>query len=85
MPPRARFVVRLAVAHAAIIAAFLAVGSVGGCGPGKLETGYVPRPLGSTEDVRRGYYAGPFSPEARAAQAARDKDTAELRRPRPGE
>ena len=40
-----------------------------GCGPARLETGYVPRPLGSTEDQRKGYYAGPFSPEARAAQA----------------
>ncbi len=42
-----------------------------GCGPARLETGYVPRPLGSTEDQRKGYYAGPFSPEARAAAADR--------------
>ena len=34
----------------------------------KLETGYVPRKLGSSEEVRRGYYAEPFTAEAAAAK-----------------
>jgi len=34
-----------------------------------LETGYVPRPLGgSSSEVRRGYYAQPFTPEAKKAK-----------------
>jgi len=33
------------------------------------ETGYVPRKLGDSEIVQRGYYATPFSPESRAAEA----------------
>lgn len=41
-----------------------------GCG-GKLETGYRYRPLGESQAQRRAYYAGPFSPEARAAQMER--------------
>lgn len=58
-----------------------------GCGPSRLETGYVPRPLGSTEDQRKGYYAGPFSPEARAAQAEgepRDRPAGPAVNPRTG-
>jgi hypothetical protein len=35
----------------------------------KTETGYVPRKLGDSETVQRGYYATPFSPESRAAEA----------------
>ena len=34
----------------------------------KLETGYDPRKLGSSSEVRRGFYAEPFSPEARKAK-----------------
>ncbi len=34
-----------------------------GCEP-KLETGYVPRPLNSTPDDRRAYYAPEFTPES---------------------
>ena len=41
--------------------------SAGGCSS-KLETGYEPRKLGSSHEVRRGYYAQPFTPEARAAR-----------------
>ena len=41
---------------------------IAGCGAARLETGYQPRALGSTEDQRKGYYAGPFSPEAQAVQ-----------------
>ena len=33
-----------------------------------LETGYMPRKLGASDDVRRGYYAQPFTPEAKAAR-----------------
>ena len=33
-----------------------------------LETGYAPRKLGASDDVRRGYYAQPFTPEAKAAK-----------------
>ena len=33
------------------------------------ETGYEPRKLGDSETVQRGYYAVPFSPESRAAEA----------------
>ena len=33
------------------------------------ETGYEPRKLGDSETVQRGYYAVPFSPESRAADA----------------
>ena len=53
-----------------------------GCQSG-LETGYKPRPLNSSQTVRRGYYASPFSPEAKAAQYEREQEL-EARRPRPG-
>jgi hypothetical protein len=49
----------------------------------KLETGYQPRALNSSQTVRRGYYASPFSPEAKAAQMERDQEL-EARRPRQG-
>ena len=49
----------------------------------KLETGYEPRRLNTSQTVRRGYYASPFSPEAKAAQMERDQEL-EARRPRPG-
>jgi hypothetical protein len=39
----------------------------GGCSS-KLETGYKPRLLGSSPETRRGYYAQPFTPEAKKAQ-----------------
>ncbi len=42
-----------------------------GCGGSKLETGYAPRKLNDSDAERRGYYAAPFSPEARAAEAER--------------
>ena len=53
-----------------------------GCQEG-LETGYKPRPLNSSHTVRRGYYASPFSPEAKAAQYEREQEL-EARRPKPG-
>ena len=44
--------------------------SAAGCGS-KLETGYKPRKLNDSDGQRRGYYAAPFSPAARAAEAER--------------
>ena len=55
----------------------------GGCS-NTLETGYKPKPLGSSAAVRRGFFAAPFTPEARAAKLERDQEF-EARRPRPGE
>ena len=49
----------------------------------KLETGYEPRAIGSNETERRGYYAAPFSKEAREARQKADYD-ADVRRPSPG-
>ena len=49
----------------------------------KLETGYQPRTIGSNESERRGYYAAPFSKEAREARDRADFDT-DARRPSPG-
>ena len=46
----------------------------------KLETGYVPRKLGASDNVRRGYYATPFTPEANAAAQDRESEF-EARRP----
>jgi hypothetical protein len=58
-------------AAATLVVAALAfvgvVGAGGGCSS-KLETGYKPRLLGSSEEVRRGYYAQPFTPEAKKAE-----------------
>jgi hypothetical protein len=34
----------------------------------KLETGYQPRVLGASDEARRGYYAQPFTPQAKAAK-----------------
>jgi hypothetical protein len=50
----------------------------------KLETGYEPRTIGSNESERRGYYAPPFSKEAREARDRAQLDAADARRPRPG-
>jgi hypothetical protein len=41
--------------------------SLSACDP-KLETGYEPRPLNSTPDDRRAYYAPAFTPESRASK-----------------
>ena len=45
------------------------LGPLAGCHSGRTETGYEPRKLGDTETIQRGYYATPFSPESRAAEA----------------
>ena len=47
------------------MALLAALGS--GCSA-KLETGYEPRTLGSSNETRRGFYAEPFTPEAREAR-----------------
>ena len=60
----------------------LALAALAGCG-NELETGYKPKPLGTSAVVRRGYYASPFSPEAKAAASSRDQEL-EARRPKPG-
>ncbi len=49
----------------------------------KLETGYAPRTIGSNETERRGYYAAPFSKEAREARQEAGDNT-DARRPTPG-
>jgi hypothetical protein len=60
------------------LAALLAAGCASA-----LETGYEPRPLSSSSAVRRGYYASPFTPEAKAAEMEREQEL-DARRPRPG-
>jgi len=45
------------------------------------ETGYEPRKLGDSTTVRSGYYAAPFSPEAKAAQGEAGASPAGSRRP----
>lgn len=61
--------------------------AAGGC-TNALETGYVPRTLGTTATERRGYYASPFTPEAAAAAQAQSQnqsdpggDVRSMRRP----
>ena len=63
------------------IIAVLAV-SAGGCNSG-LVTGYQPRRLGDSPAARRAYYAGKFTPEARAAEQERAEEL-KARRPTPG-
>jgi hypothetical protein len=55
--------------------------SAAGCTSGELETGYRYTKLGDSQAKQRGYYAGPFSKEAR--QAALEADDFD-RRPKPG-
>jgi hypothetical protein len=64
---------------------FVAASALGvGCAT-KLETGYKPRALGSSEDVRRGFYAQRFTPEAqKAKQYEQDFGGTQMKR-RPGE
>jgi hypothetical protein len=57
-------------------------GALAGCS-NELETGYKPRSLNSSDAARRGYYASPFTPEAKAAQLEREQEL-EARRPKPG-
>ena len=57
----------------------VAVFALSGC-KSDLVTGYEPRRLGDSPTERRGYYASPFSPEARAADEERE-ETFRARRP----
>ncbi len=65
-----------------LILASCLVTALTGCS-NKLETGYAPRTIGSDDTERRGYYAAPFSKEAREARQKSDFDT-DARRPSPG-
>lgn len=65
------------------VALLLLLGS-SGCGKSHtLETGYNYRPLNATPTEIRGYYAGRFTPAARAAAMERSEELAR-RRPTPG-
>jgi hypothetical protein len=66
----------------AVTVAVVICGALGGCSS-KLETGYEPRKLGASDETRRGYYAQPFTPEAKAAKQY-EHDFAEPRRSRTG-
>ena len=67
---------------AAVVVAAVVLSLAGGCAA-KLETGYEPRKLGSSDETRRGFYAQPFTPEASAAKQY-DQEFGDPRRPRPG-
>jgi hypothetical protein len=70
--------VRVALLLALLPAVLLAAGC-----SNALETGYKPRKLGASTAERRGYYASPFTAEARASQLEREQEL-EKRRPTPG-
>jgi hypothetical protein len=65
-----------------LIGMILGLAGASGC-TSELEDGYKPTPLGSSDAVRRSYYANPFTPEARVTPADRDQEL-DARRPRPG-
>ena len=62
----------------AVVALALSIGGITGCST-TLETGYVPRPLGSSSTERRGYYASPFTPEAAAAAQVQNDPSSDIR------
>jgi len=64
------------------VGAFGLLAFVAGCSE-QLETGYNPRPLDASDITRRGFYASPYTREAKAAEAERERDP-ESRRQRPG-
>jgi hypothetical protein len=79
---------RRSLVTASLLALGMTVVFGAGCGTQKLETGYAYTPLGDSPTKRRGYYADPFSPEARRAQTEqRDAGAAQMdaRRPVPGQ
>ena len=57
--------------------------TLAGCSE-KLETGYAPRKLGASNEARRGFYAQPFSPEARKAREYEQDFGTPSGRPKPG-
>ncbi len=68
--------------------AVIGVVCLAGCGAERLETGYVPRKIGASETVRKGYYAEPFTPQSQAAQKKQEESGtygtmgSEIRHPR---
>lgn len=50
-----------------VVLALSAAALLFGCGS-KLDDGYEPRKLGVSPEVRRSYYADPFTPEATPSQ-----------------
>jgi hypothetical protein len=68
-------------AAASFVAAIFLLGLTG-CSS-KLDTGYEPRKLGASDEARRGFYAQPFTPEAKAAKQY-EQDFGDVHRPRPG-
>ena len=59
--------------------------AVGGLGCSeKLESGYAPRKLGASNEVRRGFYAQPFSMESQKAKAYEQDFGSPGGRPKPG-
>ena len=66
-----------------IAAALLfSLAAISGCSS-TLETGYTPRKLGASDETRRGFYAQPFTPEAKAAKAY-EHDFGDTKRPKTG-
>ena len=63
----ARAATSTVAALALIGAASLLAAATAGCSS-KLETGYKPRLLGSSAETRRGFYAQPFTAEAKKAK-----------------
>jgi hypothetical protein len=61
---------------------WLVLAVLAGCSS-NLETGYEPRRLGSSETERRGYYAAPYSKEAREASQEQAQQS-EARKPQSG-
>ena len=69
----------------AVATLVVAASALVGCSS-TLETGYKPRLLGSSEEMRRGFYAERFSPEAqKAKQYEQDFGTPSPTRRRPGD
>ena len=57
---------------------------VTGCESSRLETGYQPRPLNSSDTERRAYYSSRYSREAIMADQTRESDYRDRRPTRPG-
>ena len=54
-----------------------------GCESSRLETGYQPRPLNSSDTERRAYYSSRYSREAILAEQSRETDYRDRRPTRP--
>lgn len=54
------------------------------CESSRLETGYQPRPLNSSDTERRAYYSSRYSREAIMAEQTRETDYRDRRPTRPG-